>query len=254
MSRRIVPICLCICVMGSAILSGCAKPAPPASLSEISSQAAQPTEVKAESPQAAASAPARAETVKPAPPKPTEVRETLQRMFSKAVVIDESRNPYFVVGDFNGDGSQDLAIVVKPAAGMLSQINSEVANWVILDPQKTVAPDLKKGATVPQKSLPVNIAQTDVLLAVIHGYGPTGWRSRETTQAFLLKRAVGSAMQARSLKEALQAAKIESRRAVPQVDVITETIDSESGFLIWIGAKYAWYRPTAAADTLAQIN
>jgi hypothetical protein len=234
------------------VLSGCAKQEPPASLSEITPQTAQPTEAKAESPQAAAAA--RAETAKPASPKPTEVRETLQRMFGKAVVIDESRNPYFVVGDFNGDGAQDLAIVVKPAAGMLSQINSEVANWIILDPQKTVAPDLKKGVTVPQKPLPVNVAQTDVLLAVIHGYGPTGWRSRETTQAFLLKRAVGSAMQARSLKEALQAAKIEPRRPVPQIDVITETIDSESGFLIWVGAKYAWYRPASATDTLAQNN
>ena len=253
MPRRIVLICLCLCVIGSVILAGCAKPEPPASLlSESPAQAAQPTAVKAESPQAAAGTSARTGTAKPAPPNPAEVRETLQRMFGKAVVVDESRNPYFVAGDFNGDGAQDLAIVVKPAAGMLSQINSEVANWVILDPQKAAPPDLKKGGAVPQKSLPVNVAQTDVLLAVIHGYGPPGWRSRETTQAFLLKRAVGSAMQARSLKEALQAAKIEARRPVPQVDVITETIDSESGFLIWIGAKYAWYRPSAATDALAQ--
>jgi hypothetical protein len=247
--------CLCICVVGCTGLMGCAKQEPLVTTSEVTAQAAQPTEVKAESPQAATAAPARNEATKPAPPKPIEVRETLQRMFRKVVAIDETRNPYFFAGDFNGDGSQDLAVVVKPGAGMLPEINSEVANWVIGDPQKVVAPDLQKGGgKVPPKPLPVYVAQTDVLLAVIHGFGPTGWRSKETTRAFLLKRVVGSTMQACSLKEALRAAKIESHRPVPGFDVISQTIDNESGFLVWTGAKYAWYRPAMAADTLALQN
>lgn len=255
MSRKMILICLCVCVMNCAVLSGCAKQEPLATSSDVTSQASQPMEVKAELPQAATTAPARTEAAKPAPPKPAEVRETLQRMFRKVVAIDETREPNFVVGDFNGDGSQDLAVVVKPAPGMLAEINSEVANWVIGDPQKVVAPDLQKGGgKVPPKPLPVYVAQTDVLLAVVHGFGPQGWRSKETTQAFLLKRAVGSAMQSRALKEALRAAKIDSRRPVPAFDVISQTIDNESGFLIWIGAKYAWYRPAMAADTLALQN
>ncbi len=51
---------------------------------------------------------------KPAPPKPEEVAGVLQRAYQKAVVTDNSQGAAFVAGDFNGDGSEDIAISVKP--------------------------------------------------------------------------------------------------------------------------------------------
>ena len=48
-----------------------------------------------------------------APPNPTEIRDTVARVFEKAATPDTSREPNFATGDFNGDGSEDLAVAVK---------------------------------------------------------------------------------------------------------------------------------------------
>src|SRR6266403_1081838 len=46
------------------------------------------------------------------PPSPSEIKDTLARIFEKSATADASRNPGFAVGDFNGDGSDDLAVAV----------------------------------------------------------------------------------------------------------------------------------------------
>src|SRR5690242_15883874 len=51
------------------------------------------------------------------PPSPSDVRNAIERVYKNAVLVDSSR---FVVGDFNGDGVQDIAVAVKPAEGMLA--------------------------------------------------------------------------------------------------------------------------------------
>ena len=54
-------------------------------------------------------------TYKPGPgPTDAEVREAVLRNYEDAAVIDNSRPTPFIVGDFNGDHSEDIAIVVKP--------------------------------------------------------------------------------------------------------------------------------------------
>src|SRR6266481_213867 len=73
--------------------------------------------------QAAATVPA-----KLPPPKPTEINDAVERIFKKAATSDTNSQQSFVVGDFNGDGSEDIAVVVRPAQASLSEINSEVAN------------------------------------------------------------------------------------------------------------------------------
>src|SRR2546428_7482509 len=45
-------------------------------------------------------------------PKANEIRDAVARVFDKAALPDALPNPTFVVGDFNGDGSEDLAVVV----------------------------------------------------------------------------------------------------------------------------------------------
>src|SRR6185369_6084964 len=71
----------------------------------------------------------------PRPPKADEVAGALSRVFNKAVSLDETRAPSFVVGDFNGDGSQDLAVVTKATESALPEINNELANWILEDPR-----------------------------------------------------------------------------------------------------------------------
>jgi hypothetical protein len=81
-----------------------------------------------------------------------------------------------------------------------------------------------------------------MLLAVIHGYGPNGWRDAQATQTFLLKNAVGSGMEARASKELTAASQ---GKSVPRLrgDVVSEILDGRPGYLYYAGATYSWYDP-----------
>jgi hypothetical protein len=119
------------------------------------------------------------------------IQDAVKRVFKDKVRIDMGRKPYFVAGDFNGDSSQDIAVVLQPAPEKLADLNEEFPNWILKDP---FAPGAE--SRVPR----LRVAAQDSLLAVIHGYGTNGWRDPEATQTFLLKNAIGSGMNARARK------------------------------------------------------
>ena len=176
------------------------------------------------------------------PPKPSEVKEAITRVFQQVVTQDTDHNPSFVVGDFNGDGSEDLAVSVKPNnEGMLMEINNELANWIFEDPKKVSIPGktpTSQGASA--NKMRARAEKGDTLLAIIHGYGPKGWRNPEAKQTYLLKNGAGAGMRAQKA-----ASLRDSKEPLPLLrgDAIRETIGGDSGFLIWTGAKYAWYLP-----------
>jgi hypothetical protein len=176
-------------------------------------------------------------------PKPEEVRQAVARVYKDAVTIDASNPPGYVVGDFNNDGSQDIAVVVRPAKGKLEEINSEVANWIMEDPRKVVLPDPHKSVQkLPPRPEPIKADEDDILLTIIHGYKEEGWRNKEAQQAYMLYDAVGSSMTAAPLKSLQGATGNKSALANSSGDVIKETLSGEPGFLYWTGAKYAWHR------------
>jgi hypothetical protein len=176
------------------------------------------------------------------PPKPEEVREVIARVYKDAVTIEMSRPTGYIVGDFNGDGSQDIAVVVRPAKGKLEEINSEVANWIMEDPRKVVLPDPHKSVQkLPPSSGPVKAEADDLLLTIIHGYKQEGWRNPEAQQTYMLYDAVGSSMTAAPIKE-LQRATGNKNAPSSGGDVIKQTLGGEPGFLYWTGAKYAWQK------------
>ena len=174
------------------------------------------------------------------PPKPDELKEVVARVFEKAASPDTTHNPSFVVGDFNGDGSEDLAIAVKPGDGKLGEINNEFANWILEDPKNVTIPGQEPTPRLPVK--PVHAEKGEALLAIIHGVGPKGWRSTEAKQTFLLKNGVGSDMTAQAAKT-LRNSK-DKQKLPPLIgDTIRQTIGGKSGLVFWTGAKYAWYSP-----------
>jgi hypothetical protein len=176
------------------------------------------------------------------PPKPEEVREVAARVYKDAVAIDTSRQPSYVIGDFNGDDSEDIAFVVKPAKNKLEEINSEVANWTIEDPRQVLLPDPNKTVQrLPQNPGPVKVQPDDLLLTIIHGYKDKGWRNTEARQAYLLDNAVGTSMTAAPLKDLLSA-NGNKNGSMKSGDVIKQTLAGEPGFIYWTGAKYAWHR------------
>ena len=166
------------------------------------------------------------------PPELSTVQQAVKRVFKDSAVVDTSREPVFVAADFNGDLSQDIAVVLKPAPEKLSELNEEFPTWILRDlagPNQTGSPRLR-------------VAANDVLLAVIHGYGANGWRDEQATQTFLLKNAVGSGMGAHQAKDVTTA---NQGKKQPQLrgDVIGEQIAGASGYLYYAGATYSWYDP-----------
>jgi len=170
------------------------------------------------------------------PPDLKTVQEAVKRVFRDAAVIDTTQQPSFITGDFNGDSSQDIAVVLKPAPDKLSAMNEDFRAWLLRDPL---------GAT-ESKTPRLRIAADDLMLAVIHGFGANGWRDPQATQTFLLKHVVGSGMAFHPLREFSAA---NSGKKLPQLrgDLIGETLVGKPGYLYFNGADYAWYDPKTFA-------
>lgn len=175
------------------------------------------------------------------PPLLAEARAAVARVYKGVVSVDASRNPSFIAGDFNGDGSQDLAVVVKPAKEKLADINSEVAGWLIRDARAETAPQPMRAKNPHEpKQIPTITERDETLLAILHGSGPAGWRDPEAQQTFLVKNAVGSHLRAQT-KKSLRASN--QYKTLPPLlgDVLNATIAGTSGFIYYTGASYAWH-------------
>jgi hypothetical protein len=177
------------------------------------------------------------------PPQPAEAQEAIKRVYGETVFVESSRPKYFIAGDFNGDNSIDLGVVVRPARGQVAKLNDELANWIRGDPQKIKPPAPQPhGRILLQMVEPTVIEEHDVLLAVIHGYGPQGWRNPKARQSYLLKNAVGDGVKLTPYKEAIKI--VGKYKDSPRLrgDVVSQTMDHKQGLLYYTGAKYAWHR------------
>jgi len=173
-------------------------------------------------------------TAAPAP-KQSEVQEAVRRVFKDAAVVASNYNPNYLSGDFNGDGSQDLAVILKPVK--LDAMNQELPPWLIRQP---------RAKKVDRTQL--HIEKDETILAVIHGFGPNHWRDPEATQTFVLKDVVGNGLKVESPKDFVTA---NSGRKLPrpQGDLIGETVEGNAGYLYYAQATYSWYDPKTFDDS-----
>lgn len=164
-------------------------------------------------------------------PSQDQIKQALDRVFKGAVIADDKENPRYVVGDFNGDSSEDLAIWVKPVPERLADLNDAFANWTLIDPHKTRVRDAKiRVVRMPAISpKPEKIQSSELLLAVIHGVYDKGWRDPKARQAYVLHQVDGRTL------------------SVRHVDRLPGTLHSgdvifpqPNGFLYWVGGAYAW--------------
>jgi hypothetical protein len=170
------------------------------------------------------------------------VQEAVKRVCVDAVTIDMSQTEPFIIGDFNGDRSQDLAVLVRPAKDALSKLNSEYANWIIEDPRKVVLPDPNKAVQKLPKPPPREFVQAnDLLLLLLHGYQQAGWHHEYARQTLLLRNAAGQSIRAQSFIEASKSQGNKSRLQQQPGDVISETLGGHEGFLYWTNGRYAWW-------------
>ena len=202
--------------LGVACFLGCGPERPPSGPRE-----AEPTLVQAPRPEPIPIPSASA-------PEADDARASLARIFAKVVVADPSRGRWYLEGDFNGDGSMDLAVAARPIASRLAALNDPLANWIVEDPRQPRSPSTA-------------VAASDVLLAVIHGHGPDGWRDPDARQTYVLKNTGANGMRAVLTSEAV--APVAGQERVGHV--IRETLGGAPGMLYWNGARYAW---TAAGE------
>ena len=174
--------------------------------------------------------------------KQVEVQDAIKRVFKDAAIIDTNYNPNFLAGDFNGDTSQDIAVILKPAPGKLDEMNQEFPPWLLRDPRAN-----RSGKT------PLRIEEDEVLLAVIHGYGVNDWRDPEATQTFLLKNVVGNDLKVESSKEFVKA-HTGKRLPRPQGDLIGEKLQGAEGYLYFASATYSWYDPKSFKGAAPQTG
>lgn len=168
------------------------------------------------------------------PPSPTlaEVNQAVARVFKSTATVDSKHSPSFFAGDFNGDDSQDIAVILQPAKEKLAEMNQQFPPWILRDLSATASPPAE----------PLKIAANDLLLAIIHGYGPNGWRDSQATQTYLIKNAVGSEVKAFPKVEFASA---NQGKKLPRLvgDLIAENLGGKSGYLYFNGAQYSWYDP-----------
>ena len=239
-----------IAILSPAIFSGCAGNGEPASTTNAPPSTQPAERALAPSPPIPSPAPAAVAVATPAaPPQPSEVESALARVYQTAVSADERGRASALTGDFNGDDSQDIAVIVKPNREQLSEINSEVSNWIVEDPRRVRTPPLAarvdQGATPPPPRAQVEAG--DTLLAIIHGFKSEGWRNADAKQTYLLKNAAGTEMRTQTgTEERKQFKEDAAAHHLPYVrgDLICQVLDGKAGCLYWTGAKYAWYDQT----------
>lgn len=165
-------------------------------------------------------------------PTLAEVNEAVTRVFRNAATIDSKHQPNFFTGDFNGDDSQDIAVILKPEQGKLAEMNQEFPPWILKDPL----------SAANRPAPPLRIAASDELLAIIHGFGSNGWRDAQATQTYLLKNAVGLEVKAYPKSDFASA---NQGKKLPRLsgDIIGESLSGKSLYLYFTGAQYSWYDP-----------
>src|SRR4029450_12905527 len=155
-------------------------------------------------------------------PKLNEVQEAIHRVFKGAAILDSNTKPGFIAGDFNGDATQDIAVVIKPAPGKVDSMNEEYPAWLLRDPF----------SSEDTKSSSLRVAENEALLAIIHGYGANDCRDPQSTQTFLLKNAVGTNIEVEGGKDFVKANR---GKKLPLIkgDVIGQVIRGTSGYIYY---------------------
>jgi hypothetical protein len=172
------------------------------------------------------------------PPSKAEVEAAFHRVFGGDLIVPPAVPQAFLVGDFNGDQSEDIAIVARPAPGKLDDINSDLANWIILDADKAFIPPVGKTVVVPPKQAPAKVAKGEEVLAIIHGFGPKGWRSPDARQAYLIKHAAATFQ---GTAPSASQKYIRELKLNIDAEIIKEVRDNKKGYIFWTGSVYAWH-------------
>jgi hypothetical protein len=175
------------------------------------------------------------------PPTKAQIKEAVRRVFGEALIaqVEDAGGPAtFIVGDFNGDQSEDLAVITRPAPGKLDEVNNELSNWIVQDADKAFIVPTGKAVVVPPKQARPQVERGEQLLAIIHGVGPEGWRNPQARQAYILKHAAAAF---EGTAPSISQKAIRAMHLPVETEIIKEIRNNKKGFLFWTGGVYAWH-------------
>lgn len=200
------------------------------------------TEARMEKPILPAAGPAPPQAATPVaklpPPTRPEVEAALHRVFGKDLIAESGSGQSFIVGDFNGDESEDMAVIARPVAAKLDDVNNELANWTIQDADNFFVPKGDKRVVRPPEMRRPRVERGERILAIIHGFGPAGWRSSNARQAYIVKHAAANFQ---GTAPSISQKAIRAMKLPVETEIIKEIRNNKKGFLFWTGGAYAWH-------------
>ena len=211
--RRLALLALALCVVGSFLyLRMRPRPRPDISSPE---EAVVPPPLPTATPAAADARPTRAD-----------IRPLLERLAGGALEPDERSDPWFAVGDFDGDAATDLAAAVRLRGAPASLADAAFR--------------LQDAAAPGPPPAPAELAAGERLLAIVHGVAGSPWSDPAAPRpAYLVRHAVGASLRARPLS--VLPAELRMRVTRAHVgDVIAARRDGRHGVVFWNGAGYVW--------------
>jgi len=175
------------------------------------------------------------------PPTREQVEAAFHRVFGDDLIAETdgtSGQAAFIVGDFNGDQSEDLAVIARPAPGKLDEVNNELSNWILQDADRAFIAPPGKAVVVPPKQARPHAESGERILAIIHGVGPEGWGNPQARQAYLVKHAAATFQ---GTAPSISQKAIRAMRLPVETEIIKEIRNNKKGFLFWTGGVYAWH-------------
>lgn len=212
--RRLALLALALCVVGSAAyLRLRPRPRPEVVSPE---EAVVPPPLPTETPAAPAARPTRAD-----------IRHLVERLGGGALEPDERSDPWFAIGDFDGDAATDVAAAVRLRGAPDSLADSAFR---------------LQDAAAPGPPPPSALASGERLLAIVHGAAGSRWSDAAAARgAHLVRHASGVALGARPVSGLPAEVRMRVTRAhVGDAVAVRRERGAAGGIVFWNGAGYVW--------------